>query len=132
MLTEWVEVKNTGWKVSKYGVFSAPYFPAFGLYGEILRFSPYSVWMQENTDQKKCHIWTLFTQCICNILEESAAIRDIYIREASFDVFPLHFFKTRWVEEGPVTSWSCNWNLAMCYHDCKTLYIAVQKQTTQE
>ena len=36
------------WKVSKYGVFSDPYFPAFGL----------------NTDQKKLRIWTLFTQLI--------------------------------------------------------------------
>ena len=39
----------TAWKVSKYGVFSGPYFrpyfPAFGL----------------NTDQKKIRIWTLFT-----------------------------------------------------------------------
>ena len=36
----------TAWKLSKYGVFSGPYFPAFGL----------------NTDQKKLRIWTLFTQ----------------------------------------------------------------------
>ena len=28
-------------------------------YGEILRISPYSVWMRENTDQKKLRIWTL-------------------------------------------------------------------------
>ena len=33
--------------MSKYGVFSGPSFPAFGL----------------NTDQKKQRIWTLFTQC---------------------------------------------------------------------
>ena len=32
-------------------------------YGEILRISLYSVRMQENTDQKKLRIWTLFTQC---------------------------------------------------------------------
>ena len=31
-------------------------------YGEILRISPDSVRMQENTDQKKLRIWTLFTQ----------------------------------------------------------------------
>ena len=37
----------TAWKASKYGVFS-------GLY---------SVRIQENTDQKKLGIWTLFTQC---------------------------------------------------------------------
>ena len=27
--------------------------------------SPYSVQMRQNTDQKKLHIWTLFTLCIC-------------------------------------------------------------------
>ena len=34
-------------------------------YGEIRSISPYSVRMLENTDQKKLHIWTLFTQCLC-------------------------------------------------------------------
>ena len=42
----------TAWKVSKYGVFSGPYFPAFGL----------------NTDQEKLLIWTLFTQCFLQYL----------------------------------------------------------------
>ena len=37
----------TAWKVSKYGVISGLYFPAFGL-----RISPYSVRMRENTNQK--------------------------------------------------------------------------------
>ena len=32
-------------------------------YGEIRRFTPYFVRMRENVDQKKLHIWTLFTQC---------------------------------------------------------------------
>ena len=39
------------WNVSKYGVLSGPY----------------SVQVQENTDQKKLRIWTLFTQCLENL-----------------------------------------------------------------
>ena len=39
----------TAWKVFKYGVF-------------LSRIFPYSVRMQENTDQKKLRIWTIFTQ----------------------------------------------------------------------
>ena len=39
-------VEDTAWKVSKYGVFSGPY----------------SVRIRGNTDQKKIHIWALFTQ----------------------------------------------------------------------
>ena len=35
--------KKIAWKVSKYGVFSAPYFPAFGLNTERYSVSPYSV-----------------------------------------------------------------------------------------
>ena len=50
------------WKVSKYGVFSGPYFPVFGLNAE--RKSPYSGRILENTDQKKLRIWTFFTQCL--------------------------------------------------------------------
>ena len=57
-------VNITAWKVSKYGDFSGPYFPTFGLNTGI---SPYSVRMQENTNQKKFHIWTLFTQSIDKI-----------------------------------------------------------------
>ena len=36
-------------------------------YGEMRSISPYSVWMRENTDQKKLRIWTLFTQCLTAI-----------------------------------------------------------------
>ena len=44
--------------------FSGPYFPVFGSNTDIYgRKSPYSVRIQENTDQKKLRIWTLFTQC---------------------------------------------------------------------
>ena len=45
-------------KVSKYGVFSGPYFFVFGLNAEISK-SPYSVRIQENTNLKKLCIWTL-------------------------------------------------------------------------
>ena len=51
-------MRYTAWKLPKYGVFSGPYFPVFGL-------------NTGNTDQKKLRIWTLFTQwytpsfCLC-------------------------------------------------------------------
>ena len=44
-------------EVSKYGVFSSPYFLAFGLNTSV--FSPNA----ENRDQKKLRIWAIFTQC---------------------------------------------------------------------
>ena len=44
----------------KYGVFSSPYFPVFGLNTEIYRSK--SGFFLENTDQKKLRIWALFTQ----------------------------------------------------------------------
>ena len=50
-------LKNTAWKVSKYGVFSGSYFPVFGLCQSL-----YLVQIQKNTDQKKLHNWALFTQ----------------------------------------------------------------------
>ena len=48
---------STAWKVSKYEVF-------------LVRVFLYSVRIQENTDQKKLRIWTLFTQwsfCLLSI-----------------------------------------------------------------
>ena len=44
----------TAQKLSKYGVFSGPYFPVFGL--KISVFSP----NKGNKDQKKLHTWDTF------------------------------------------------------------------------
>ena len=46
--------------VQIYGVFSGPYFAAFGLNIERFGVSLHSVRMRENTDQKKLRIRTLF------------------------------------------------------------------------
>ena len=52
----------TAWKVSKYGVFSGPYFPVFGLNTGFTRKSRYSVRIQENADQKKTpYLGTFYT-----------------------------------------------------------------------
>ena len=92
------------WKLSKYGVISGPYFPVFGLNTEIycvksvqirknfwsvfsciqteyidLRSkSPYSVWIQGNTDQKysvfghfPCSVWNNVTPGRISELETS-------------------------------------------------------------
>ena len=54
----WVRIRkllrwdSTAWRLSKYGVFSGPYFPAFRLNAESYSIIPYSVRMRENTDQK--------------------------------------------------------------------------------
>ena len=45
----------TAWKVSKYGVFSGPYFLVLGKY------------FQKSTDKKELRIWTLLTQCLWKI-----------------------------------------------------------------
>ena len=43
-------VRNTAWKVSKYGVISGPYFPVFGLNTEIygVKFTPWNLSKLEN------------------------------------------------------------------------------------
>ena len=56
-------MSSTAWKVSKYGVFFLSVFSGIRTeYEEILCDFLYSIRMWENTDQKKLHIWTLFTQ----------------------------------------------------------------------
>ena len=59
---------QNAWKVSLH---TGDFFPVFGLSAETCK-SPYSVRLQENTDQKKLCIWTLFTQC--NILIRSTIL----------------------------------------------------------
>ena len=60
-----LSASDTAWKVSKYGVFSGPYFPVFGLnterYGVSLHIQ--SEW--ENMDQKILRIWTLMQWRVC-------------------------------------------------------------------
>ena len=49
-------------------------------YGEILRTSPYSVRMRENTDQKLLRVWTLFTQCKkCKVLLYLVMVLVLYL-----------------------------------------------------
>ena len=50
LFEEWVREfdQNTAWKVSKYGVISGPYFPAFGLNTEI-----YSVILRNQSEYRK-------------------------------------------------------------------------------
>ena len=40
---------NTAWKVSKYGVFSGPHFPAFGMEYFLVRIFPHSDWIRRDT-----------------------------------------------------------------------------------
>ena len=60
----------TAWKVSKYGVISGPYFPAFGLNTERYEVSLHIQSECRKTDQKWLRIWTLFTQWMFDKLEE--------------------------------------------------------------
>ena len=52
-----VQVRNYFWSV---------FFCIRTEYGDLLRKFPYSVRIQENTDQKYLRIWTHFTQCRLN------------------------------------------------------------------
>ena len=65
LLEKTLVLSITAWKVSKYGVFSGPYFTAFGLNterdGVFLRIQfEYG----KIRTRKKNRIWTLFTQCV--------------------------------------------------------------------
>ena len=40
-------------------------------YREVRNISPYSVWMQENTDQEKLRIWTLFTRWAVSTIQQT-------------------------------------------------------------
>ena len=52
-------------------------------YGDLLRKSPYLVWIQENTDQKKHRIWTLFAQC--------STLRLFFVRTGYFCRIALNY-----------------------------------------
>ena len=82
-----IQVTITAWKITKYGVF-------------LVRIFLYSYWIQENTDQKKLHIWTLFTHwnlapivlffCYMQTLCYFMSLAPLKI-----DVFPVHKLRTR-------------------------------------
>ena len=71
------------WKVTKYRVFSGPYFFRFRTeYGDLWSKSPYSVQKRENTDQKNLRILTLFTQCRC--LQPNQNFKDTVVEIQKF------------------------------------------------
>ena len=85
MCFEWaLKLAFTAWKVSKYAVFSGPYFPVFALNTEI-----YSVNLRIQSEYKKIRarkklpIWTLFKQWLkqhCLVFSEiiTGNLRDVF------------------------------------------------------
>ena len=68
----------TTWKVSKYGVFSGPYFLALGKY------------FQKSTDKKELRIWTLLTQYLWKIFLTMIIFSNNLSRNFKRDVKRLH------------------------------------------
>ena len=64
-------------------------------YGGIRSISPYSVWMRENTDQKKLRIWTFFKQKLNMVCAMLWSTPDMILRNQSMlnNSF-LYFFYT--------------------------------------
>ena len=65
------------WKVSKYGVFSGPYFLFSRIRTECEDFGS-----RENKNQKKLLIWTLITQCIGQLKKKRFGIKKIFSMSA--------------------------------------------------
>ena len=85
----WLLSQFTAWKVSKYGVFSSPCFPVFGLnteiYGVNVRSkSPHSVRIQENMNQEK-------TQCLETFHAAIPFYRENIIRSSIQYVFGITY-----------------------------------------
>ena len=93
------------WKVPKYGVFSGPYFPAFGLNS----ISPYSVQMRENTDLKKLRIWTLFTQWIA--IDNSNVLKWQFELSFVFRWIKIDFFRGCKKEINFFDNWGYFWSI---------------------
>ena len=60
----------------------------------------YAVPCKQETDWEVSKV----SHAMWKIFDESPTRRDIYIRETGCDIFPLHFCKTRWVEDEPVAA----------------------------
>ena len=111
LISEFSEFSATAWKVSKYGVFSGPYFPAFDLNTEI-----YSVNLRIQSEcgkiwtRKKLRIWTLFTQCALAwklklvTFSWNWEIRQLFTKGATM-VGDKKFFLVQTVERWKTTSW---------------------------
>ena len=56
-------------------------FPYFGRIWDLLRKYPYSARIWENTDQKKLHIWTLFTECLVSFHSNIQSTRRVNIHD---------------------------------------------------
>ena len=84
----------TVWNVSKYRVFSGPYFPAFGLNTE--RYYFVSLRIQSECgiilDQKKLRIWTFFIQWFILNLHGVLSARIYFILCIKFSTYSMTWF----------------------------------------
>ena len=69
----------TAWKVSVFGVFLVRIFPHLDWILEIVRISPYSVEMRENTDQKTLNTDTFHEPCVltCSSVHYSISVYNV-------------------------------------------------------
>ena len=80
--------------MSKYGLFSAPYFPVFGLNS----ISPYSVRMRQKTDQKKLRIWTHFTRCSWSTSQKLLWFQNSESESLDFKIFTVSILADKLLE----------------------------------
>ena len=119
--SNWFCKHITAWKVSKYGDFSGPYFPTFRPNTGI---SPYSVRMRENTNQKKLHIWTLFTQSIDKIrCSQDFFNKFLYwIKFFPMGIVNIHDFTHTSLRNGQRFHWNKSSNLKGNQHILDEIY----------
>ena len=108
---------NTAWKVSKYGVFSGPYFPAFGLntgkYGP--EKTPYldtfhavyykKHWIMKLTVREKCPyskiLWSVFSRIWTEYGPQKLRIRTLFarsVKNSNYKFTPRNIKTEKWTQ----------------------------------
>ena len=115
--------------------FSGPHFAVFGLNTEIYCISPYSVRIQENTDQKKLRYLETFHAVLESYSESFASFRKISVWLSSTFMFRTSD-STAWESKASVHKFSTKWLFRQvsqnsekytCLGDCR--FLSLSKKT---
>ena len=90
------------------------FFRIWTKYGQLL-ISSYSVWIRENTDQKKLRIWIPFTQCV--ILNINIAIEcklDAFCTYILFNIISIFWSSGTFVKSDFTSNGTSRWSLGIC------------------
>ena len=100
---KWLQKSNTAWKVSRYGVFSGPYFPVFGLNMEIYRVNIHIQSEYRKTRTRKNSVFGHFSHSASNCKKKGGHVVKVSCEKLYDVIFSVPKRSRSWMFTFPIS-----------------------------